>query len=219
MSKGNNQMEDPHVADNDNDDFDAEMADEIAAAEADAAADAALDGIYSDEEAAQVIAAAEIAELKDKLLRAVAETENVRRRGQRDQDDARKFAVTDFARDILSVADNLYRAVSAVPAEVRAENTEVANLLEGVELTARELNGTMERHGIKLVNPMGEKLDPNQHQAVMQIEDPEAVVGTVIQVMQVGYVLNGRLLRPAMVGVAKGGPAAAAAGDGVDTKA
>lgn len=161
------------------------------------------DGIYSEEEAALLIAQAEAAELKDKLLRAVAETENVRRRAKRDVDDARKFSVTDFARDMLQVSDNMRRAIDAVPAEVRATHPEVVSLLEGVEITDKGLIGTLERHGISAVDPMGEKLDPNLHQAVLQIENPDAAPGTVVQVMQVGYTLHGRLLRPAMVAVAK----------------
>jgi molecular chaperone GrpE len=161
------------------------------------------EGVYTDEEAALLIAQAEVADLKDKLLRAVAEGENVRRRAQRDVDEARKFAVSEFARDMLQVADNMHRAIAAVSDEARAEDAEVRSLLEGVELTERELIATLERHGIKRVDPLGEKLDPNLHQAVLQVDDAEAESGTVVTVMQIGYTLNDRLLRPAMVAVAK----------------
>ncbi|MBT3536498.1 MAG: nucleotide exchange factor GrpE [Rhodospirillaceae bacterium] len=153
------------------------------------------------------LAYGEVADLKDKLLRAMAETENMRRRAERDKTDTRKYAVADFARDMLAVSDNLQRALSAVSEEARGGNPELAQLLEGVELTRKELQGHFDKHGIKEINPLGEKLDPNFHQAVVQIEDPEAAQGTVVQVMQSGYVIHDRLLRAAMVGVAKGAPA------------
>ena len=150
------------------------------------------------------LAYGEVADLKDKLLRAMAETENIKRRGERDKADLRKYAVADFARDMLAVSDNLQRALSAVDDAAREGNAELAQLLEGVDLTRRELQGHFEKHGIKEVNPLGEKLDPNLHQAVVQMDDPEAPQGTVVQVMQPGYVIHDRLLRAAMVGVAKG---------------
>lgn len=175
---------------------------------------------------------AEVADLKDKLLRAVAETENLRRRTEREKADIRKYAASEFARDLLSVPDNLQRALEAVPAEARDASPELARLLEGVELTEKELQAQFEKHGIKTVRPMGEKLDPNLHQAMVQIEDDSVEPGTIVQVMQIGYVMNDRLLRPAMVGVAKGGakPQATATseteasepdstGQNVDTKA
>lgn len=168
---------------------------------------------------------AEVADLKDKLLRAVAETENLRRRTEREKADLRKFAAADFARDMLSVADNLQRALAAVPAEAREGSADLARLLEGVELTERELLSQFEKHGVKAVDPLGQKLDPNLHQAMVQIEDASVEPGTVVQVMQPGYVINDRLLRAAMVGVAKGGtksepPAdAGSAGQSVDTEA
>ena len=134
-----------------------------------------------------------------------------------------KYAIADFARDMLAVSDNLQRALSAVSDEHRKGNPEMAQLLEGVELTQRELQGHFDKHGIREVNPLGEKMDPNLHQAVVQIDDPEAAQGTVVQVMQVGYVIQDRLLRAAMVGVAKGAPAAPKAADddgqNVDTQA
>ena len=149
---------------------------------------------------------AEVADLKDKLLRAMAETENIRRRSEREKAGSRKFAITDFARDMLAVADNLQRALAAVTDAARDGNPELAQLLEGVELTRKELQGHFGKHGIKEIDPMGEKLNPNLHQAVVQLEDPEAAQGTIIQVMQPGYVIHDRLLGAAMVGVAKGAP-------------
>ncbi len=149
---------------------------------------------------------AEVADLKDKLLRAMAETENIRRRSEREKADSRKYAVTNFARDMLAVADNLQRALAAVTDDARDSNPELAQLLEGVDITRKELQGHFSKHGIKEIDPMGEKLDPNLHQAVVQLDDPEATQGTIIQVMQPGYVIHDRLLRAAMVGVAKGAP-------------
>jgi len=154
------------------------------------------------------VAFTEIAELKDKLLRALAETENMRRRSDREKTDTRKYAVADFARDMLAVSDNLQRALSSVSEDARDGNPELSQLLEGVELTRKELEGHFTKHGIKEINPLGEKLDPNFHQAVVQLDDPEAAQGTVVQVMQPGYVIHDRLLRAAMVGVAKGVPVA-----------
>ncbi len=150
---------------------------------------------------------AEVADLKDKLLRAMAETENIRRRSEREKAGSRKYAITDFARDMLAVADNLQRALAAVTDDARDGNPELAQLLEGVEITRKELKGHFGKHGIKEIDPLGEKLNPNLHQAVVQLDDPEATQGTIIQVMQPGYVIYDRLLRDAMVGVAKGTPA------------
>lgn len=168
---------------------------------------------------------AEVSDLKDKLLRAVAETENLRRRTEREKTDLRKFAAAEFARDMLGVADNLQRALAAVPAEAREGNEDLSRLLEGVELTERELLSQFEKHGVKTVEPLGQKLDPNLHQAMVQIEDASVEPGTVVQVMQAGYVIHDRLLRAAMVGVAKGGakqepPAdTGSTGQSVDTEA
>ena len=162
----------------------------------------------------------QIAKLKDQLLRALAEAENMRRRSKREIEDARKYAVANFARDVLTVADNLRRALDAVP-EDAAASEDLKALSEGVGLTERELLSMMERHGIRKVNPMGEKFDPNLHQAMFEADTPGADPGTVIEVAQAGFVIGERLLRPAMVGVAKKPPkaAAAAAGDEVDTSA
>lgn len=160
------------------------------------------------------------ADLKDRLLRALAETENVRRRAEREAEDLRKYAISDFARDLLGVADNLRRALDSVTAEARAGNAELAAFLSGVELTERELLKTLEKYGVKPVEAMGCKLDPNLHQAVTQIE-AEAEPGTIVQVFQTGYTIFDRLLRPAMVAVAKARPAeqVEAAGARVDTRA
>lgn len=147
---------------------------------------------------------AEIADLKDKLLRAMAEIENMRRRAEREKQDAHTYAVSKFARDVLSVADNLRRAIEAVPETARASD-EVMSILTGVELTEAELLNTMEKYQIRKVDPKGEKFDPNLHQAMFEIEDPSVAPGTVLQVVQTGFTIADRLLRPAMVGVSRGG--------------
>lgn len=145
----------------------------------------------------------EVTELKDRLMRSMAEAENVRRRGERQVADAASYAVASFARDMLTVSDNLRRTLDAVTDEIReAETFKV--LLEGVELTERELLKAFEKNGILKIVPEGEKFDHNLHQAMFEAEVPSAVPGTIIQVIQPGYVLKERLLRPAMVGVAKG---------------
>jgi molecular chaperone GrpE len=146
---------------------------------------------------------AELAEQKDRLLRALAETENVRRRAQREREDASKYAVAGFAKDLLSAADNLRRALESLPdAEVKDERTR--SLLEGVAATERELLSVFERHGIRRIDPQGEPFDHNFHQAIFEAEREDQPSGTVVEVLQPGYVLHDRLLRPAMVGVAKG---------------
>ena len=150
-------------------------------------------------------AEAEAAELKDRLLRALAETENVRRRAERERSDAAKYGVTQFARDLLDVADNLRRAIQSVP-ESQVRDDATRNLLAGVAATERALLAAFERHGIKRVDPKGERFDHNFHQAIFEAEDTGKPAGTVIEVLQPGYLLHDRLLRPAMVGVAKGEP-------------
>jgi molecular chaperone GrpE len=148
---------------------------------------------------------AELAEQKDRLLRALAETENVRRRGQREREEAAKFAVAGFSKELLSVADNLRRALDSLPlGEARDERTR--SLLEGVEATERELLAVFERHGVLRIDPDGEPFDHNFHQAIFEAERPGKPGGTIIEVLQPGYVLHDRLLRPAMVGVAKETP-------------
>lgn len=145
----------------------------------------------------------EIAELKDQLLRAVAETENVRRRAQRDVEEAGKYALTNFAREIVSVCDNLWRAAEAIPPEARQGGDLMATIAQGVDMTLKELLNVLERFQIKRIAPMGLPFDHNLHQAVVQIDSMDSEPGTIMQVMQAGYTLHGRLLRPAMVGVAK----------------
>jgi molecular chaperone GrpE len=152
-------------------------------------------------------AEAEAAEFKDKALRAMAEVENIRRRAQRERDDAVKYAATNIARDLLSVADNLSRALASVDETQIADET-TRNLLTGVAATERELLAAFEKNGIKRIDPKGERFDHNFHQAIFEVENAGKPAGTVIEVLQPGYVLHDRLLRPAMVGVAKGAPAA-----------
>jgi len=175
------------------------------------AGDAASAAANAPEAAAAVDAAAElakaqaeIAELKDRLLRTAAESENLRRRLEREKEDAIKYASGKFARDILTVADNLRRALDNAPKH--AEGSAEAGLVAGVEATERELLSVFERHGIARIEPKGEKFDPNLHQAMFEVEDPGVPAGTVLQVVAAGFVQHGRLLRAAMVGVSRGGP-------------
>lgn len=161
---------------------------------------------------------AEVARLKDQALRALAEQENTRRRAQRDIEENSKFAVSNFARDVLPVGDNLRRALETITAEARAADPALAKFAEGVELTERELLNVLERYGIKRIDPVGQPFDHNLHQAMMQVENATQPPGTVVQVFQPGYTIHGRLLRPAMVTVAKGSPAGAP-GAKVDTTA
>jgi len=145
---------------------------------------------------------AELADYKDRLLRALAETENTRRRAQREREDASKYAITGFAKDLLSTADNLHRALESLPeAEITDERTR--SLLSGVAATERELLSVFERHGIRRIDPQGERFDHNFHQAIFEAEHAARPAGTIVEVLQPGYVRQGRLLRPAMVGVAK----------------
>jgi molecular chaperone GrpE len=149
----------------------------------------------------------EAAELKDKLLRTLAEMENLRRRTEREVADARVYGIASFARDVLTVADNMERALQALDDELREKaDVLVKGLLDGVELTERELLKTLEKHGIKKIEPQGEKFDPNFHQAMYEVPDASIPVGHVVQVVQPGYTIGDRVLRPALVGVSKGGP-------------
>jgi molecular chaperone GrpE len=145
-------------------------------------------------------------------LRALAETENVRRRAQRERADAEKYAISRFAEGLVSVADNLRRALDSLP-ENEARDDRTRGLLEGVAATERELLAAFERHGLKRLDPQGERFDHNLHQAVFEVENTGRPAGTIVQVLQPGYVLQDRLLRPAMVGVTKGGTAAGSAGE------
>ena len=144
-------------------------------------------------------------ELNDKLLRAVAELENFRRRAEKERQDTAKFAIAGFARDSLTVLDNLRRGLDSVSAEERDGNPALAALAAGMELTERELIATLERHGIEKLDPLGAPFDHDRHQAMFEVDDKSRPAGTVVEVVQPGYLLNQRLLRPAMVGVAKGG--------------
>lgn len=165
----------------------------------------------------------EIARLKDQLLRALAETENLRRRSQREREDATKYAATAFARDILAVADNLGRALAAIPAGAAEQDAALKALQEGVAATERQLLAAFERHAIRRIDPMGERFDSNLHQAMFEVPGTGQPAGTIVQVLQPGYVLNDRLLRPAMVGVAKAearrGESEPPVGGGIDTLA
>lgn len=158
-------------------------------------------------DAALAAVTAERDELKDRTLRTLAEMENLRRRTEREVADGRTYAVTNFARDVLNVADNIRRALDSVPAEARAAaEGALKGLIDGIELTERDMAKTLERHGVKPVEPKGQRFDPNRHQAMFEVPDPEVPAGTVVQVVQSGYVIGDRVLRPALVGVAKGGP-------------
>jgi molecular chaperone GrpE len=150
------------------------------------------------------------AEYKDKLLRVLAEMENLRRRTEREIADSRAYGISSFARDILAVADNMDRALQALDSEIREKaDGSVKALLDGVELTERELHKVLEKHGVRKFEPLGEKFDPNLHQAMFEQQDESRPAGTVAQVIQPGYTIAGRVLRPALVAVAKGGPKAA----------
>lgn len=162
----------------------------------------------------------ENAALKDRLLRAMADAENTRRRAQREKDDAAKYAISAFARDLLEVSDNLARALQAVlPEDLAAGGPHLTTLFEGVELTEKGLQAAFDRHQIQILSPAGDKFDPNFHQAVAEIPGTEHPHGTVVDVMQTGYLIGDRLLRPAMVTVAKGEPSSGTPGDAVDTSA
>jgi len=147
--------------------------------------------------------AAEIRQLKDQLLRALAEAENTRRRAQKEREDTAKYAVANFAKEMLGVADNFQRAVEAIPAETRKSEAG-KNLIAGIEATERQLQATLERFGIKKLTPLGEVFDPNFHRAMLEMEDTDQPPGTIVQVLQPGYVIHDRLLREALVAVAKG---------------
>ncbi|MCM2472578.1 nucleotide exchange factor GrpE [Rhizobium sp. CG5] len=149
---------------------------------------------------------AENNELRDRFLRLAAEMDNLRRRTEREVKDAKSYAVTNFARDMLAVSDNLRRAIDAIPEDMRAAaEAGLAVLIEGVEMTERGMLSTLERHGVKKIEPVGQKFDPNFHQAMFEIPNPDVANNTVVQVVQAGYTIGDRVLRPAMVGVAKGG--------------
>ena len=156
-------------------------------------------------------------ETKDRLLRALAEMENLRKRTEREVADSRLYSVTSFARDLLVVADDMRRALDTVTPELReSAESSVKSLIEGVELTERELLKALEKNGVRQFTPQGEKFDPNVHQAMFEIPDATVPAGSVVQVVQPGYMLGDRVLRPALVGVSKGGPKTAPASAGND---
>jgi molecular chaperone GrpE len=181
------------------------MTDKTARAE-DAAA-AAEAGTSADQAAQQPDPVAVATELRDRLLRTLAEMENLRKRTDREVTDARLYGVTTLARDLLGVADNMRRALDAVSPELRASaEPGVQALVDGVELTERELIKALEKNGVRQFSPRGEKFDPNVHQAMFEVPNPSVPAGSVVEVVAPGYMIGERVLRPAMVGVSKGGP-------------
>jgi molecular chaperone GrpE len=167
---------------------------------------------------------AEAADLKDRLLRSLADAENTRRRAEREKADASQYAVTSFARDMLSVADNLKRALDAYPPEARAgAPAQVKAVIEGIEATERHLQSTLERHGVKMIDTAGARFDPHLHQAIAEVPAEGKPPGSIVNVVQTGYVIADRLLRPAMVTIARNsGPAPSqdnTPGSTIDTKA
>jgi molecular chaperone GrpE len=158
--------------------------------------------------------------LKDRLLRTLAEMENLRKRTEREVTDARLYGVASFARDMLGVADNMRRALDAVSPELRASaEPGVKALIDGVELTERELLKALEKNGVRQFSPRGEKFDPNVHQAMFEVPNPSVPAGSVVEVVAPGYMIGERVLRPAMVGVSKGGPKTAPASRAVNDNA
>ena len=166
--------------------------------------EASVDEVPVDKAPAEPTAEEQIAALNDQLLRTLAELENTRRRAERDRGDALKFGAMSFARDILSVADNMQRALKAA-ADLGADDLPDAAkaMLEGVEATERDLQASLQRHKVMPINPMGEKFDPNQHEAMFEAPGTGQAAGTIIEVIEIGYVMAERLLRPAKVGIAK----------------
>ena len=162
----------------------------------------------------------ELERTKDLMMRTVAESENGRKRALKEREDASKFAVAGFARDILSVADNLRRALDAIPAELQEQHPQVKNLTDGIDATERELLRCFEKNGIKKTEPLDERFDPNFHEVMFETPMPDKAGGTIIQVIEPGYTLNGRLLRPARVGIAKSAekPTTGNTGGTIDTQ-
>lgn len=148
----------------------------------------------------------EVAEARDRTLRTLAEMENLRKRTAKEVTDARTYGITAFARDVLDIADNLQRALDAVPAEAReAADAGLKSLIEGVEITEKSLLKALEKNGVSRLDPLGEKFNPNFHQAMYEVPDSSVPAGTVVQVVQGGYTIGDRVLRPALVAVSKGG--------------
>ncbi|ODS01081.1 hypothetical protein AUC68_11910 [Methyloceanibacter methanicus] len=149
---------------------------------------------------------AENADMRDKLLRTMADMENLRRRTEREKEDTSRYAISNFARDVLTIGDNLHRVMEHVPGEAAAKDPALKSFLEGVELTERELMKMLEKHGVTKLEPLGQRFDPNQQQAMYEVPTTEVPEGTVVQVMQAGFTIGDRVLRPALVAVSKGGP-------------
>lgn len=156
---------------------------------------------------------AENSDMRDKLLRTMADMENLRRRTEREKEDTARYAISNFARDVLTIGDNLRRVIEHVPADAAANDPALKSFLEGVELTERELLNMLEKHGVTKLDPLGQRFDPNQQQAMYEVPDKDVPDGTVVQVMQAGFTIGDRVLRPALVAVSKGGPKAAAPKD------
>jgi molecular chaperone GrpE len=162
----------------------------------------------------------ENSDLRDRLLRTVAEMENLRKRTEREINDTRSYAIAGFARDMLTATDSLSRALMVLPAEARAStDATIKSLIDGIEMTEREMQRLLQKHGVKPIEAEGQKFDPHKHQAMFEVPDPSKPEGTVVQVVQAGFAIGDRVLRPAMVGVAKGGPAHAAGTEAVDKNA
>jgi molecular chaperone GrpE len=189
------------------------MSDETAAPEELKPTDGAeADAPVAEEAAVNPVEAlkAENGDLRDKLLRTVAEMENLRKRTQREIEDTRSYAIAGFARDMLTATDSLSRALMVLPAEAReTADSAMKSLIDGIEMTEREMQRLLAKHGVKPIEAEGQKFDPHKHQAMFEVPDPSRPEGTVVQVVQAGFAIGDRVLRPAMVGVAKGAPAAA----------
>lgn len=176
-----------------------------------AVAEAAEDDAAAQEDAANPLAELQVENnaLKDQLLRLAADMENLRKRTAREMQDAKTYATTNFARDMLSVSDNLRRALDAIPEDALTDtNSGLKALADGVEMTERAMLNALERHGVTQLSPEGQKFDPNFHQAMFEVPNTEVPNNTVVQVVQTGYAIGDRVLRPAMVGVSRGGPKA-----------
>ena len=163
---------------------------------------------------------AENADLKDRVLRTIAEMENLRKRTEREIADTRSYAIAGFARDMLSATDALNRALTVLPPEAReAGDATTKSLIEGIEMAEREMQRLLAKHGVTPIEADGLKFDPHRHQAMFEVPDPTRPEGTVVQVVQAGFAIGDRVLRPAMVGVSKGGPSQAEGAEAVDKSA
>lgn len=170
---------------------------------------AAIEGDGERDAADPAAVLGENAELKDRLLRTMADMENLRRRTEREKHDATKYAITQFANDVLAIADSLERTLlSAAAGDAKSEDT-LRSLIEGVQMTEREMLNVLSRHGIEKIEPAGDKFDPNLHQAIFEVDNPDMAAGLVVEVVQAGYKIRDRVLRPATVGISKGGEKAA----------